>query len=72
MEDVMNLNRPETVQDLSRELITKHGVFFRTYGEDKETLERWASHLSFIYKKRFIVQEDIETTLHDWTQMIGG
>jgi hypothetical protein len=64
--------REDNIQEWSRDLMAKHGVQFRMYSGDKETLERWADHLSFIYKKRFVVREDTRTTLHDWSRMIGG
>ena len=68
----MKMYRENNLQEWSRKLMAKYGAQFRQRGTDKETIERWSDRLSFIYKKRFVVKDDVETTLHDWSKMIGG
>ncbi len=68
----MKIYNDKNLEEWSRVLIAKHGANFRLYSNEQETMERWAYHLSSLYKIEPDIRKPIEETLKDWSKLIGG
>lgn len=57
-----------TIAECSRILMNRYGNNFRRYGSNRETLERWSTHLSKIYGVPFVCLEDDFETIREWSK----
>lgn len=68
----MRIYNEGNLEEWSRKLQAKHGTNFRLYSDEKETVERWAFHLSKIYNIEPGIRGTVEDTLTNWSKIIGG
>ena len=62
----------ETLNEWSRELMAKHGAWFRRYTTVYETLKCWSVRLTQIYGKPFKIYNNLNETIKEWSRLFWG